>query len=208
MTKKILAIFTASIGLLFCSSIIASSSMTISDAEFRGNCAADRIDIIEEFGHHFLAVFFTDMDAVAQNRAQDKKTCVIKYNVNFVPGNQLNYLNFFVDGQYQLSRLGSARLLISHRVVNNTSARTLKAVKEGIDPLSGDIHEITGTVSGSDIPNLYAGCGASIPLTTSVSLEAINPTPGGNSVTKISLVKEPFRNYVKLGRFVTSPCER
>jgi hypothetical protein len=185
-----------------------SSLATISHADLVGDCAGDQIAIIDEFGEHFLVAYFNNMSAIAKDRIEDKKRCIMNFNVNFVPGNELNVFQFFVDGSYQLSPQGGARLLISHRMANHASVEANKSFKAGIEPQSGDIHEILGDISKDDIPLLYGRCGATIPLKTTIFLEAVKPSAGENEFTKISLEKGPFRNYIKLGKIIASPCER
>jgi len=185
-----------------------SESMFIANAELLGNCAGDDIAVVEELGEHFLVAYFTDMDAVAKDLVEDKKHCLMKFVLNFFPGNQLNELQFFVDGQYQLADHGFARLMISHKVVNNGSVRTNKTFNWAEGNQSGDIGEILGSVKREELPPLYGRCGGSVPIVTSIQLDAVKPNVTESGLTKIELEKRAYRNYVKLGKFISSPCER
>lgn len=189
------------------STSLFSTAISITDPVLSGDCAHDEITVVEENGEQYIAAYFTNMDAIAEDKTIDKKRCTMKYNVDLPRGYKLDAFQFSVDGVYQLSEQGTGRLTVSHRVVNNTSARTTKFFKAGVDPLYGDIHDFSGAVSRYDLPGPYGQCGASIPLTTSIYVEAVKPQSDQSGLTRVSLDEGVSSGYVKLCKIVTDPCQ-
>lgn len=195
--------------LLFaCSTSVLATNIIITNPVLTGDCAGDDITVVEENGEQYIAAYFTNMDAIAEDKTIDKKRCTMKYNVELPQGYKLDVFQFSVDGVYQLSDQGTARLTVSHRVVNNSSARTTKFYRAGIDELFGDIHDFSGAVSRTDIPPSYGECGASIPLTTTIYAEAVKPASDQSGLTRVSLDEGVSSGYVKLCKIVTDPCQR
>jgi len=193
--------------LLISSFALADLPISITSPSLGGDCVSDDIQVVEENGQFFIAAFFTNMDAIAETKVIDKKSCRMRYNLQIAPGYHLNLFQFSVDGVYQLSEHGTARLTVSHRVVNNTSARTTKfySAAQG-DALAGDIHDFSGAISKNDLPGVYGNCGASIPMTTSIYAEAVKPSSDQSGLTRISLDEGVSSNYVKLCQVIVSTC--
>ncbi len=188
--------------------ISANLPITISNPNLSGDCAGDDISVVEEDGQYYIAAFFTNMDAVAENKVIDKKRCTMKYLVELGRGYKLDVFQFSVDGVYQLSEHGTARLTVSHRVVNNASARTTKFYSADYgDPLMGDIQDFSGAVYADQLPHGYAQCGATIPLTTSIYAEAVKPSSDVSGFTRVSLDEGVSSEYVKLCKIITDPCQ-
>lgn len=199
--------------LLLAGSLHATGELTITNPELSQDCAQDDIRVVEENGALYIAAFFTNMDAIAENKTIDKKRCTMKYNVQVAPGYKLDVFQFSVDGVYQLSEHGTGRLTVSHRVVNNTSARTTKffqSIPGDPTSLTGDIHDFTGAITKDQLPPQYGTCGSSIPLTTSIYAEAVKPQSDMSGLTRVSLdeaVSSHYSSpYVKLCRVVVNPC--
>ncbi len=183
--------------------------ITITNPDLSGDCAGDDIAVVEENGQYYIAAYFTNMDAIAEDKVIDKKRCTMKYNVELGRGYQLDVFQFSVDGVYQLSDHGTARLTVSHRVVNNASARTTKfySANQG-DSLFGDIQDFSGAIYSHQIPQTYGHCGASIPLTTSIYAEAVKPASDVSGFTRVSLDEGVSSEYVKLCKIITDPCRQ
>lgn len=195
--------------ILFSQTILAGvDEMAITNPVLTGDCASDDITVVEEGGELYIAAYFTNMDAIAENKTIDKKRCTMKYNLDLAPGYKLDVFQFSVDGVYQLSEHGTGRLTVSHRVVNNTSARTTKFFQAHTDPLVGDIHDFSGAVSRDDIPAQYGTCGASIPLTTTIYAEAVKPASDQSGLTRVSLDEGVSSGYVKLCKIIADPCQQ
>lgn len=194
--------------ILMSSILFAVPPVELTQPALSGDCVNDDIRIVEENGEFYIAAFFTNMDAIAETKTIDKKSCRMKYNIKLAKGYRLDVFQFSVDGVYQLSEHGTARLTVSHRVVNNTSARTTKffSVSQG-DPLMGDIHDFSGAVSNNQLPFEYSKCGASIPITTSIYAEAVKPAADQSGLTRISLDEGVSSNYVKICKVVIDPCQ-
>lgn len=207
-SRKTYALFACLLSLLTSTTSLATDQMTITQPDLRGDCAGDDITIVEENGEQFIAAYFTNMDAIAEDKVVDKKRCTMKFNVQLAPGYKLDVFQFSVDGVYQLSDQGTGRLTVSHRVVNNTSARTTKFYRAGVDPLAGDIHDFSGAVTSYDIPPQYGECGASIPLTTSIYVEAVKPASDFSGLSRVSLDEGVSSGYVKLCKIVADPCQQ
>lgn len=186
----------------------ANLPINITNPILSGDCAGDDISVVEEDGEFYIAAFFTNMDAMAETKTIDKKRCTMKYNVEMGRGYKLDVFQFSVDGVYQLSEHGTGRLTVSHRVVNNASARTTKfySADQG-DALAGDIQDFSGAVSSDQIPRSYGQCGASIPLTTSIYAEAVKPASDVSGFTRVSLDEGVSSSYVKLCKIVADPCQ-
>jgi hypothetical protein len=183
--------------------------LSISDPELSGNCVGDDIAVVQENGEYYIAAYFTNMDAIAEHVTIDKKRCTMRFNVELAPGYQLDVFQFSVDGVYQLSQTGTARLTVSHRVANNPSARTslFYSASDG-DPAYGDIHDFSGAVDRNQLPSQYGVCGASIPLTTSIYAEAVKPSSDRTGLTRISLDEGVSSAYVKLAKVICKPCQQ
>ena len=188
--------------------VTANLPIIITQPVLSGDCTNDDIRVVLEDGEYYIAAFFNDMDAVAEDKVIDKKRCTMKYNVQLSYGLKLDVFQFSVDGVYQLSENGTARLTVSHRVVNNSSARTTKfySASQG-DPLLGDIQDFTGEVFASEIPFSYRQCGSTIPLTTSIYAEAVKPSSDLTGFSRVSLDEGVTSGYVKLCRIAINPCQ-
>ncbi|MES2504947.1 MAG: DUF4360 domain-containing protein [Myxococcota bacterium] len=200
---------TILLSLLVTSACLALGPVTITSPVAVGDCAADDIRVVEEAGEYYIAAYFQNMDAIAETKVLDKKRCTMNYKIQLAPDYKLDVFQFSVDGVYQLSEHGTARLTVSHRVVNNSSARTTKffSASQG-DAAMGDIHDYSGAISADQIPASYSHCGASIPLTTSIYAEAVKPAADQTGLTRISLDEGVSSHYTKLCKIVVDPCQR
>ena len=202
--KKLLALVPAAfIG----TAAFASSPVRITDPELSGDCEYDDIQVVQEEGRYFIAAFFSDMTAqTSSDDTSDKKRCTMKYNVDVEHGYKLDIFQFSVDGVYQLSESGTARLTVSHRVLNGKSVRTTAfySAKKG-DPLFGDITDHTGDITRWDLEEDYQKCGASIPLTTSIYAQAIQ-AKDDYDFTFVDLDEGVSSAYTRLGEVHVDPC--
>ncbi|MES2504951.1 MAG: hypothetical protein V4534_08755 [Myxococcota bacterium] len=184
----------------------AINPVEIVNAALVGDCANNELKIVKEGGEYFIAAFFP-IQAVADAELVEKKSCRAVYQIKFADGFKQDGFEFPIDGHYQLSEHGIARLNISHRIANNTSARTNKyfSIARG-DPTEADIKELSGTIAPEELPAIYSKCGADISATMSVYAAAVKPVMDQARITSIGL-KKNSAGYVKIGKIGVRPCE-
>lgn len=194
-------------------SLNASGEVTITRVQMLQDCQKDKISIVEENGEYFIAAFFTNMNAIAETNALDKKRCTMKYNVQISPGYMLDVFQFSVDGVYQLSEHGSGRLTVAHRVVNNDTIRHSKIIQSmpgEPSSLTGDIKGFRGSITNAQLAKEYTKCGATIPLNTSVYAEAGKSQQGISGLSRVSLSEAASSHFstpfVKLCQIKIKPC--
>lgn len=202
--------------LLLLAGSLDASPLIITSPSLEKDCAGDDIRVVEENGVHYIAAFFTNMDAIVQDQTKtiDKKRCTMRYNLQVAPGYQLEEFKFSVNGVYQLSEQGTGRLTVSHRVVNNDSAATtmwFKPIPGDLSSLNGSINNAYGAISKYQLPPQYSMCGSNIPMTTSIYAEAVKPMSDMSGMTRVSLDEgvssdktEPY--MVKLCQVIIRPC--
>ena len=188
-------------------SLTYATDVQITEPDLSGHCEYDDIRVVEEEGKYYIAAFFSDMAAIAQGDVSyQKKRCTMDYKVTLPNYLKLEYFQFSVDGIYQLSDKGTARLTVSHRVANAPSARTTKFYSaESGDSKNGDIWDHTGDIRSYQLDPQFQGCGASIPLTTSIYTSASKPQSDLSGMTMIDL-DEGVSSHVKLGRIKCRRC--
>ncbi len=208
MLLRIIVLMTLAMPLFADSTMSANLPIAIINLDSFGDCMGDDFGVIEDDGEYYFAAFFTDMDAVADNQVKDMKRCILKYLVVMGRNYKLDLLDFFVDGDYQLSDHGTARLSISHRIENHGSVHTKKMYSaENGDLLSGNFADFSGAILSEQLPQSYGQCGAGIPLTTSIYSEAVKPPSDLSGLSRISLdSNNDPGSFVKLGAIRVIPC--
>ncbi len=191
--------------LLLSSSAVAGPY--ISSPFLSGDCAGDDIRVVEEGGKYYIAAFFSGMAAVTGDQSYVKKRCTMDYRVSMPSGYKLEVFQFSVDGIYQLSDQGTARLTVSHRASNGKSARTTAfySLRNG-DQEQGDIWDYTGDIKGHELAAEDRECGASIPLTTSVYASAQQPRNDLSGTTMVDLDEGASSGYTKLCQIRFKRC--
>ncbi|MCX6128745.1 MAG: hypothetical protein NTX25_06735, partial [Proteobacteria bacterium] len=121
--------FLAPLALVLSASAYAHP-ISISDPYVNEDCAQQsEIRVVEENGQYYIKAFFDgSMNAIAdgQSSTYQKRRCTLDYKINVAPNYQLDVFEFAVDGVYNLSEQGVARLTVSHRVANAPAVRETK----------------------------------------------------------------------------------
>jgi hypothetical protein len=181
--------FLAPLALVLSASAYAHP-FTISEPQVNDDCAQEsEIKVVEENGEYYIKAFFDgSMNAIADGESKyQKRRCTLDFKLSVAPNYQIDVFDFAVDGVYNLSENGIARLTVSHRVGNAPSIRETVFFNraQGSDP-AGDISNFVGSIFGYQLQN-YGSCGASgIPLETSVYASATQPA-GDTGLTQIDL---------------------
>ncbi|WP_141732780.1 hypothetical protein [Oligoflexus tunisiensis] len=175
---------------LVLSSAVYATPFTISEPIVNEDCAKDsEIRVVEENGEYYIKAFFDgSMNAIAEAGSQyQKRRCTLDFKLSVHPNYQIDVFDFAVDGIYNLSEKGIARLTVSHRVGNAPSVReTVFFSQANGSPVAGDITNFVGSIFGYQLQN-YGSCGASgIPLETSVYASATQPS-SDEGLTQIDL---------------------
>lgn len=105
-----------------------------------------------------------------QAATTDRKDCTIRYNLMLAPGYLLDDASFEVDGEYDLSELGSASVSVRYNVpgVGGPSI-AYQSYQSGSAPQQAP-YQLTGGISVDDPRVNY--CGAVIPLEIQVKATA------------------------------------
>ncbi|HYX32697.1 MAG TPA: hypothetical protein VE954_06255 [Oligoflexus sp.] len=167
-----------------------ATPFTITEPVVNEDCAKEsEIRVVEENGEYYIKAFFDgSMNAIADGESKyQKRRCTLDFKISVAPNFQIDVFDFAVDGVYNLSENGVARLTVSHRVANAPSVRQTAFFSRGNgSPAAGDISNFVGSIFGYQLQN-YGSCGASgIPLETSVYATATQPS-GDQGLTQIDL---------------------
>lgn len=174
------------------SSLAHASPFAISQPAVSGDCAGSDIRLVEEGGEYYIKAFFDgSMTATADGQNHDKKRCTLDFRLLVAPGWQLDVFEFTVDGVYQLSERGTARLTVSHRAGQAPAVRTTRffSAQQGDAPF-GEVGEggFTGAVYGYQLGGNYGSCGGtSIPLETSVYAAVTQASSDQSGLTQLDL---------------------
>ncbi len=201
--KALLAVFS-----LATSSFALASPAEISNVRLSGDCAFDDIHVEEEGGEYFIVAAFDSITAQSfSGQPNEKKRCTMDYDLRLAPGYSLELFQFSVNGVYQLSDQGTARLTVSHRAANGKSVRVTEffSQSQGHAPF-GDINDQTGDITRFDLQPVYQGCGAQIPLNTSIFAQASQPNTDQSGQTLISLDDGTSSAYYKLCKIQVQAC--
>ena len=176
--------------LLVLSASAHAHPFTISEPTVNEDCDKDsEIKVVEENGEYYIKAFFDgSMNAVADSvTTYQKRRCTLDFKLSVAPQYQIDAFDFAVDGVYNLSEHGVARLTVSHRVANAPAVRETKFFSQASgSPVAGDITNFVGSIFGYQLQN-YSSCGASaIPMETSVFVTATQPQ-GDFGLTQIDL---------------------
>lgn len=171
---------------------------------------SSRIKVVEENGEYYIKAFFNgSMNAIVDGtKNYQKRRCTLDFKVSVAPNFQIDSFEFAVDGVYNLSQNGTARLTVSHRIANLPAIRQTAFFSQlnGAAPAAGDITHFVGSISGDKLEK-YNSCGASrIPLETSVYVTATQPV-GEAGLTQIDLDEgHSSINGYTLCRVRVKPC--
>ncbi|MBU2706752.1 hypothetical protein KCM76_12230 [Zooshikella marina] len=196
--------------IIMSSHVIAESPVKIENLETSLDCINDQVEIVQgRNGEYYIEAFFFDMDATIDGTLalSQKKSCLMNYNLKVAPGYRLEFIDFSVDANYELSNSGSVRLTVSHRVENAPSVRTTvsKRAANG-DPLAGDINDHTGTIKANQLGHSSQQCGASIPLKTSLYAQARMPSTDRGQITSVTLDEGVSSSGFDIARVRCVPC--
>lgn len=195
------------IGLLS-AGLLSASPAYISDVELSGDCDFDDIRVVEENGQYYIAAYFDSIYAhTYENHPFDSKRCTMNYKVKLNPRYALDLFQFSVNGTYELSDHGTARVTVSHRASNGKTVRTTEqfSLRRGSDYF-GDFTDHTGDITRWDLSTDHQRCGASIPLTSSVFVHAAQPASDGSGQTVIALDDGVSSHYTKLCKVKFKRC--
>ncbi len=192
--------------------IAQASPFQISQLVTSGDCVGSDIQIVEENGESYIKAFFDDdtMTATADGIAHDKRRCTMDFKLKVANGWKLDVFEFAVDGTYQLSTQGTARLTVSHRAGNAPAIRTTRfiSLQQGDEPF-GEVGNggFSGTVYGYQLGGDYPACASTIPLETSIFAAVTQPTSDSSGVTQIVLDEgnSDTKGYV-IGKVKAKPC--
>ncbi|MFW7379216.1 MAG: hypothetical protein ACOH5I_10445 [Oligoflexus sp.] len=201
------SIFVMAAGLLS-SALAVSSPATVSNLQLSGDCDFDDIRVVEENGEYYIAAFFDSIYAQTDGFVTfDRKRCTMNYDIELAPHYQLDLFQFSVNGTYQLSDMGTARLTVSHRAANGPSVRTTAqySLKAG-DDYAGEFVDYTGDITRWDLKPDYQRCGARIPVESSIHVHATQPSYDQSGSTLIVMDDGTSSHYTKLCKIKYKPC--
>lgn len=204
-----------SIAIAFSSSLLSgslfASPFQIEQPALSGDCADASIRIVEEGGEYFIKAFFDgSMSALADGSNHDKKRCTLDFKLATSPGFKLDVFEFTVDGIYQLSDQGTARLTVSHRAGNAPAVRTTRffAAQQGDAPV-GEVGDggFTGAISSDQLGGGFSSCGAKIPVETTIYAAVTQPSSDSSGITQLDLDEGTSNTQgYTLGKIRPKPC--
>lgn len=204
---KITVFVVVAVGMMSSSFLVASPAK-VTNLRLNGDCDFDDIRVVEERGEYYIAAYFDSIYAEADGaKTFDRKRCTMNYDVELAPNHQLDLFQFSVNGTYQLSDMGTARLTVSHRAANGPTVRTTEqfSLQNG-DPYAGDIVDYTGDITRWDLKEPYQRCGAKIPLESSIFVHASQPSYDYSGTTLIVMDDGTSSQYTKLCKIKYQPC--
>lgn len=158
-------------------SLAQGERVTITKLRTAGNCSAGDVGVIHTNDQDVLRAKFDSLSASATGASHDKEACVLRYDLGLPKGQRLGALAFAVDSRYQLSEGGEVRITVKHRVGNSKSfGRTEFRATEDGDDSPGRIDGLAGVLEGKNLSIGHQRQGATIPVTTTIIVAAVNET--------------------------------
>lgn len=164
-------IYTLWVAGLLSSTAFASQPYTVEITGVRGEGCPDPSKVsveISPLGEYYITAAFNEEEEVFiaetdNNRTTARVGCTIDYVLRLAPNYKLDYAEFLIDGQYNLSETGVAFYSIRHNVpglANPTYHNVSYSALDG--DLLNDNFILYGYIEGIDDRVNY--CGAAIPL--------------------------------------------
>lgn len=171
----------------------AAGGVKIVEPRLSGACASGTELRVEQLGgEYFIKAQFNSsmtMQTDPGKKLTDTKRCVIDFKVALDRGLRFESFTFNVDGTFQLSNLGNARLTLSNTIANNPAIRnTIFYSLANGSKTFGDLQEggVVGTMRADQFDPIYQRCGAELPFETSIFGTVWQPAED-QGVTQIDL---------------------
>lgn len=111
------------------------------------------------------------------------KRCTVKFDIDLDPGYVLDQFEFYAAGIYDLAQGSRGYVTVSNRAAGASPARkTLRYVGQDF----GDFVHEYAKLYDSDLPFRYQRAGASIPMSTRLSVEVTHPR-GAPGLSRVRL---------------------
>ncbi len=172
------ALFVAA-GLLLSVEAFAGSAFEIEITDVKGtgcpNKDAVQVDVDPVTGQYNIIANFNEEDSFFTAASSPEFTnvrvnCTIDYNLILAPKYKLDYAEFLVDGQYNLSETGTAFFSIRHAVPGIADPTYHNVTKKwDVDDADGN-WKLFGSIDGIDEEVNH--CGATIPLQVQIRATA------------------------------------
>lgn len=160
--------------------------VTIAKLTASGDCSAGDVGIIKAPGQDVLRAKFDSLAATAKADGHGKEICSLLYELALPKGRRLAALTFAVDSHYRLGEEGEVRITVKHRIGKGKSfGHTEFRALIDDDPAKGSIAGVAGVLRGNGLSKTHQQPGATIPVTTTIIVSAINGA-AGESVIRAS----------------------